>query len=499
MKINIFCDDIKELKADVLVVLNEKGRVAVRGPMVEINKQLDGKVSEILESGEFSGDQDNFLYFFSFGKTKVSRIALVGFDLNNESTLNPIRSATAIAAKSLRQANVKKIAFLVPAIKNSLVVDVARTMIEGVLLGLYRFEKYKENKSDKNITEIILVSEAKDKRAIEKAVLLGEMEASGVLLARDLGNEPSNYLTPTNFANIVAKLMTKVKVRCKILDENDIKTEGLGLIHGVAKGSQEPPRLVLMNYTAGKKYPTIALVGKGITFDSGGISLKVGEAAADLLDMKRDMAGAGAVVGAMHVLGQIKPKINVIGVVPLLENMPSGSAYKPSDILISYSGKSVEIFNTDAEGRLALADAMSYVQKNYKVDYVIDIATLTGAVLRATGPSLSGLFGNDERLLERVRKAGLAAGEETMTFPLYEGYRSRVKTHFADIKNISYKAPGTISSALFLEEFVEQGVKWSHLDIAGKESHDGDGTYLTRGATGIGVRLLTHLVLGMGK
>ena len=501
MKLNVFCDKLEDLKCDALVIFNEKGKVAVRGQVAEINQMLGSKLSEIFESHEFVGRQDQFHYFYTFEKIpNIPRIALTGFDLQDEDTLNVIRSAAAGAVKSMRDVGMKKVAILVPAIAKWQLSDVARAVVEGILLGLYRFEKYQEKKSKKSLSEVILVGEAKDRRTLEKAILLGEMEASGVLLARDVGNEPSNVLTPKNFAGIAKKMMQKVKVGVNVLEESDLKKEGLGLLYGVGKASANPPQLALLKYHAGNKYPTVGLVGKGITFDSGGVDLKVGSAAGPMFfDMKRDMGGAAAVLGLMYIIGQLKPKINVIGALPLAENMLSGDAYKPGDILVSYSGKSVEIFQTDAEGRLAMADAMSYIQENNKIDYIIDIATLTGSQVRMCGPRMMGLFANDNRLAERIKKAGLAAGEETMEFPLVPAYRTRIKSHFADIKNFSFKDPFMISSALFLQEFVKENVKWAHLDIASMVSSSGEGTYLTRGATGVGVRLLAHLILGMGK
>ncbi|MBU0647914.1 leucyl aminopeptidase [Patescibacteria group bacterium] len=501
MKLNVYCDKLEDLKCDAVVVFVEKDRVALRGLEAEVNKMVDNKVGEMLESKEFESKPDQFMYFHTFDKIKnIPRVALVGYSLEDDITLNSLRSSAAKVAKSLRNVGMKKIAMIMPNVRAWFMPDSARVIVEGALMGLYRFDKYVEKKYTKKLEEIVLVGEGKDRRTLEKAILLGEMEASGVMLARDVANEPGNVLTPKHFAGIAKRMMQKVKVGCNVLDEGDIKKEGLGLLYGVGKGSENPPQMVVMNYNAGKKYPTVAVVGKGITFDSGGVDLKVGTAAGPMFfNMKRDMAGAAAVLGMMYVVGQIKPKINIIGVLPLAENMPDGRSYKPGDILVSYSGKSVEIFQTDAEGRLVMADAMSYVQENYAVDYLLDVATLTGSAVLTCGPKMMGLFGNDSRLLERIKKAGVVAGEETMDFPLYDGYRQRIKSHFADIKNFSYKPPYMIASALFLREFVKEGTKWAHLDIASMVSSSGEGTYLTRGATGAGVRLLSHLVLGMGK
>ncbi|MFA4931148.1 MAG: leucyl aminopeptidase [Patescibacteria group bacterium] len=501
MKLNVYCDKLEDLKADAVVIFNEKGRVAVRGLEGEINKMVDGLVAQMFETGEFESGQDQFMYFHTFDKSKnVGRVALVGYDLGKEVTLNPLRSAAARAVKSLRDVGLKKIALIMPNVREWSMPDSSRAVVEGALLGLYRFEKYLEQKAGKNLTEIILVGESKDRRTLEKAILLGELEASGVMLARDVGNEPSNVLTPKNFASIIKKMMQKVKINTKVLDETEIKKEGMGCLYGVGKGSANPPQLVVMNYQAGTKYPTVGVVGKGITFDSGGVNIKAGDAGGwQLFNMKKDMGGAGAVLGLLYILGQLQPKINVVAALPLAENMVSGNSYKPGDILVSYCGKSVEIFHTDAEGRLVMVDAMSYLQDKHKLDYLVDIATLTGGMLRAVGPRFMGVMGNDSRLMERTKKAGLMAGEEMIEFPLYEGYRSRVKSKFADTKNISYKGPETMTSGLFLNEFVEDGVKWVHLDMASLASHDGEGTYFTRGATGAGVRTLAHLILGMGK
>jgi len=500
MKINIFTEELDDLKVDAVVIFNEKGKVAIRGLENEINKLVDGKIAEIIDSGEFSSGQDKFHYFYTFGKIKnIERVAVVGYDLS-DSTLNSMRSSAAVVVKNLRSVGVKKIALIMPSVRGWSMADSSRAIVEGALLGLYRFEKYLDKKSGKKLTEIFLVGEKKDNRTFEKAILLGEMEASGVMLARDVANEPSNVLTPDSFARIAQKVMMEHKVGYKVLDHHDLKKEGLGLLYGVGKGSDNQPRLSIMHYHAGKKYPTVAVVGKGITFDTGGVDIKSGPSSGSMFfDMKRDMGGAAAVLGLMRVIGQLKPKLNVIGVLPLAENMVSGNSYKPGDILVSYSGKSVEIFNTDAEGRLAMADAMSYVQENYQPDYLIDVATLTGGVVRTCGPKLIGLLGNDKRLIDRIKKAGMVAGEETMEFPLYEGYETRVKSHFADLKNLSYKGPQVILSALFLKQFVEEGTKWAHLDIASVMTQTGEGTYQTRGATGAGVRLLAHLLLGMAK
>lgn len=498
MKLNVYCDKLEDLKVDAVVIFNEKGRVALRGLEAEVNKMVEGKLTEMFESNEFESGQDQFMYFHTFDKIKkIPRVALIGYDLEKDLTLNPLRSAAAMAVKSLREIGVKKVALVMPNVREWSMPDSSRAIVEGALLGLYRFEKYLEKKAEKNLGEIVLVGEGKDKRTLEKAILLGEMEASGVMLARDLGNEPSNVLTPKNFASIAKKMMQKVNVNTKVLDASDIKSEGLGCLYGVGKGSGNPPQLVIMNYHAGNKYPTIGVVGKGITFDAGGVQVKMDSP--QLFNMKRDMAGAGAVLGMMYILGNLKPKINVVAALPLAENMISGSSYKPGDILVSYSGKSVEVFHTDAEGRLVMVDAMSYIQDKFKLDYMVDIATLTGGMVRAVGPRFIGVVGNDNRFVERAKKAGMIAGEETVEFPLYEGYRSRVKSKFADVKNISYKGPETMTSSLFLSEFVNDGVKWVHLDMAAVPSSSGEGTYMTRGATGAGVRLLAHMILGMGK
>lgn len=366
---------------------------------------------------------------------------------------------------------------------------------EGLILGGYRFDRFKSrqsNKSENNkIKKLRLYLGDKFKahiRAVDRSVIVAE----AACLARDLVNTPANYLTPTSYANEAAALAGKYRIKMKIYGPRELAKLKMGLLLGVARGSDQPPRLITWRYDGGKKgEPPIVLVGKGVTFDTGGISLKPNEGMAD---MKNDMAGSAAVIAQIMVLGRLKPRLNVIGVAPAVENMPSGKALKPSDILTASDGQTVEVLNTDAEGRLILADALCFAQR-FKPKAIIDIATLTGAVKIALGTATAGILGNDEALLKRLYDCGQATAEKTWQLPLWREYYEQIKSDMADMKNVGGKPAGAITAAAFLSKFVKK-VPWAHIDIAAMDNQEGSHPYQPKGATGFGVRLLAEMLLG---
>jgi len=332
----------------------------------------------------------------------------------------------------------------------------------------------------------LLVTSDADGSAAGHAV--GAAIGAGQTLARNLQMLPGNTCTPTYLAGVATDLGQRHGFEVTILDRAGIEEEGLGGLMAVSQGSEEEPRFIVVEYR-GADAPPIVLVGKGVTFDTGGISLKPPP---HMEEMKFDMSGAAAVLGALEALGRLRPKCHVIGLVPSTDNMPSGSAFKPGDVIRSHSGKTIEIVNTDAEGRLILADALSYVRK-FKPACVIDAATLTGAVVIGLGHHATGLMGNDDQLVEEVRQAGDRAGERCWPLPLWDEYREQIKSDFADVKNSGGRAAGTLTAGWFLREFVE-GYRWAHLDIAGNEFSNGNGPLGPKGATGFGVRLLLELL-----
>lgn len=373
--------------------------------------------------------------------------------------------------------------------------ETADRLAQALLLSTYRFDKYKtkgaKDKKDSALKSAVIVTSAA--AAAKKLFAASEKVAAGVFLARDLVSEVPNVLYPESFAAIIRRELSPLGITVKVLDVAAMKKLGMNTLLGVGQGSVRPPRLVTMEYRGGKKgQRPVALVGKGVTFDTGGISLKPG---AGMEDMKWDMAGAGAVVGAMKALAGRKAKANVVGVVGLAENMPSGSASRPSDVVVSMSGQTVENLNTDAEGRLVLCDALTYTQRFFKPTHIVDLATLTGAVLIALGEEYAGLFSNDNGFAGVLRDAGEAVGEHLWQMPLHEAWDKSLDSQIADMKNISgNRNAGSAIGAHFLKRFIDPGVTWAHLDIAGMAWTGKDRPAVPRGATAFGVRLLDRYI-----
>ena len=366
--------------------------------------------------------------------------------------------------------------------------DTAHAVVEGTALGVYRFG-YKSTKSDDRLTRVTLVGStaAGVRSAVERATAV----VDGVTLARDLVNEPGGSLTPPKFANRVRRMARDRGLTIKVLDEAAIRRARLGGLLGVNRGSTQPPRFVELTYTP-KERPrgTLALVGKGLTFDAGGLSIKTRQG---MKDMKMDMGGAAAVVGAMSVLPAVAPHCRVRAYLPMTDNMLGGDATRPGDVLTLRNGKTIEVLDTDAEGRLVLADALSLASEA-KPDAIVDLATLTGACVVALGPRIAGLMGRDDGFLTQVEEASTRTGERVWRLPLPVDYRSMVDSSVADMKNIGGSYGGTLTAGLILSEFVADGIPWAHLDIAGPAFADGDDGEVVTGGTGFGVRLLVDLV-----
>ncbi|MEW6056705.1 MAG: leucyl aminopeptidase [Bdellovibrionota bacterium] len=379
--------------------------------------------------------------------------------------------------------------------------DAAYAFNEGAGLAAYRFNKYisgqkDQKKKEEPLSLIFASTESSRLNAYKKGIERSEAMLTGAIICRDLSNEPSNELYPEAFARYAKKLATDYGLKCTILDEKAIERERMGLLYGVGQGSVKPPRLIVLEYNPSKKTKTLAFVGKGITFDSGGISIKP---SGRMEDMKHDMSGAAAVTGAIVSAALLKLKTRIITVVAAAENMPSGSAIQPGNILKSRAGKTVEITNTDAEGRLVLADALDYTQ-DMKPDYIIDLATLTGAAGITLGKSCSGLMGNDDGFNRIVKAAAAQSGERVWELPLFEEYFDDLRSEFADMRN-SGDTPshGTAKAAMFLLEFIRKGTRWAHLDIASIAYNvPGISYYPRKTSTGYGVRLLIELAKKLG-
>ncbi len=411
--------------------------------------------------------------------------------------MDKIRGITGEFCRALRKLNCHKIATMLhgAGIDGVELEASAEAITEGALLGLYSFTKYKKPEYE-DVEEMLIVVREKEKVPIlESAVDKGKVVASATTLARDMVNEPANYMTPSQMAEAAKEIASKYNLEFKVFDREDMEAMGMGALLGVAKGSNQPPKLITLAYKGDERSKkALGFLGKGITFDSGGISIKPSEG---MGEMKDDMAGAAAVMTALGAIAQLKPKINVTAIIPTTENLPSGTALKPGDVLKAMNGKTIEVISTDAEGRLILADALSYAQK-IGLSPLIDLATLTGACRVALGTLYSGLFGNNQDLVDKVIRAAERAGERMWQMPMPEEYKEQNKSEIADVKNTGNRYGGAITAALFLAEFVAN-TPWVHIDIAGTAYLMEESRYIIKGATGVGVRTLVELALSEAK
>jgi leucyl aminopeptidase len=437
------------------------------------------------------------------GVLLADRVLVVGLGKAEDFTLDRVRLVSAEASKHLRKIAARRIGTIVhgagthagaqTGIGGLNAAQAAQALTEGAMLGLYRFARYKKNDEDAKQIELLTILERDHEkvRAMSEAVRRGRLLAEATNSARDLVNEPGNALTPTELARRAKQIARRGRIRCQVLGPAELQRLGARALLGVARGSQEPPRLIVLEYRRGRRGgPHLGLVGKGITFDSGGISVKPAE---NMEAMKGDMAGAAAVIAATAAIAGLQLPIHVTAVVPATENLPSGTALKPGDILRAMSGKTIEVINTDAEGRLILADALHYARSR-KATHLVDVATLTGACVVALGTVNSGAFTNNQLLLDKVVASGKAAGEKIWPLPMDPEYDELIKSDVAEIKNTGGRKGGAITGAKFLQHFVGD-TPWVHLDIAGTFESDKDKGYQPKGATGVMVRTLVNLAV----
>ena len=467
---------------------------AVPASLAELDRAAGGVVGRAITSGDFKGKRDETALLYP-GGAKPQRLLLVGLGKPADVTRNSVRRAAAVAAKRARVLGATQFTFAIAAeARNGIAAaDVGQVVVEGAAQGAWSFTELKAAPDDPKpeVEAVAIVCEEKEAKGVGAGARLGQATAAGHHLTRYLQMLPGNVCTPSYLADRAKQLAEQHGFTCTVLDRAQMRQENLGALLAVAQGTQQEPRFIVLEYRgAGAADAPLALVGKGVTFDSGGISIKPAQ---NMEDMKFDMSGAAAVLGTFEALGRLKPKLNVVGLIPSTENLPSGTAVKPGDVVKSHLGKTIEIINTDAEGRLILCDALSYVRR-FKPTAVIDIATLTGAVVVALGQVAIGMMGNDEALLAEVREAGDRAGERCWPLPLWDEYRDLLKSDIADMKNSGGRGAGSIAGGWFLREFVE-GVPWVHLDIAGTAYTDGEGPHQVKGPTAVGVRLFTEFIL----
>jgi leucyl aminopeptidase len=475
---------------------------AVEGPVLlpaaqKADLACGGAISRALKVSRFKGKPGQMLEVLAPQGAKASRIVVLGLGKPGELDGNAVENAAAGAVGAMSKAGETSVTLEIDAPKGTKLKagPLAAHVAMGARLKSYTFNHYRTKDLDDHEFKLksVVIATA-DAAGARKAWPALEAVADGMFLARDLVNEPPNVLSPVEFANR-AKQLSKLGVKVEVLGEAEMKKLGMGALLGVGQGSERDSQLVVMRWNgARKKSDTpVAFVGKGVCFDSGGLSLKAG---AGMIGMKGDMGGGAAVIGAMQALARRKARVNAVGVIGLVENMPSGTAQRPDDVVKSMSGQTIEVLNTDAEGRLVLADALTYTQRNFKPKFVIDLATLTGAIMVALGSEHAGLFSNDDKLSKRLHEAGRAVGEPVWRLPLGPGYDKMIRSKIADMKNITGSTyAGSIAAAQFLQRFIDKGQAWAHLDIAGMAWQDGEQKALVPSwGVGFGVRLLDRLV-----
>jgi leucyl aminopeptidase len=499
MEIKVIAGDIIKIKADAIIVNFFEGMERLDGDIAAVDKALDGAISQLISQGEIKGKLNEITIVHSLGKLPTARVVVSGLGKQSELSPNKIRGAVAETCRWLRQKGIGNITTTAQGagINNIRLEDAAQVVTEGALLGLYSFRKHITKEDDKlgEIKQLLIVGSDEAKPHLEEGSNKGKVLAEATNLARNMVNEPANYMTPNHMAKMAKSLAESHGLEVSVLEQGQMTELGMGALLGVAQGSRQPPKFIVLHYRGGDSAEiNVALVGKGITFDSGGISIKSSEG---LAEMKGDMAGGAAVMAAISAIAQLKPKINVTAIVPATENLPSGNALKPGDILTAMNGKTIEIITTDAEGRLILADALAYAKK-FGAKFIVDVATLTGACRVALGDVCSGAFGNNQELVDKVIAAGNEAGELIWQMPMYDEYKEQNKSDVADIKNIGGRYGGAITGAKFLAEFIND-TPWVHLDIAGTSLSEKERGYLVKGATGVTVRTLVNLTLSLAK
>jgi leucyl aminopeptidase len=502
MDIRVVAGGIQSTTDELIVVNLCEGVERPGGATGAVDQALGGAIREVIADGDFRGKRGEIAVFYPRGALPASRVIVVGLGPQEQFTLQAVREAAAAAARKARDLGVPSFSSIVhgSGAGGFDLEQAAQAVVEGTILGLYRYQELKNEDPDRADPErfTLVQFDAAKLPAVEAAAQVGQIVAEAACLARDLVNRPANYATPSDLADLALEIAGEFDtMRCQILDEEDAAELKMGSFLGVAKGSDEPAAFIVMEHNPGREdLDTVILVGKGITFDTGGISLKPSE---KMDRMRGDMGGGAAVLATMLAVGQFELPLHVVGLVPATENMPGGRAYKPGDVLTAMNGKTIEVLNTDAEGRLILADALAYAHQ-FEPKAVIDLATLTGACVVALGRGMAaGLFCADDNLRARLQAASEATGERIWPMPLYDEYLDSLQSLSADLANVGGDRYGGVGvSAMFLKQFAE-GSPWAHIDIAGMSFEERPGTakrpaHLAKGGTGFGVRLLVQFL-----
>jgi leucyl aminopeptidase len=501
MEIRVQIADCTEFETPLLAVKIFEGADALVGPVKKLDERLDGQISRVIEAGDFTGKEGQTLVLYTRGAVPAERVLLVGIGKQEALDLERIRRAAGTAVKQAMRLKLTRFASMLhhaELVEDRISPQAAgRAVAEGAILGAYVFDEMKSAPEDdepraRAPEEMVILEKRKEKaREIEAGLRVGSILGRAECFARTLGNLPGNVATPSYLAETAQKIADEHGMRATILGPAELEREGMKALLAVAQGSAQEPRFIVLEH---RKGPTgeapLVLVGKGLTFDAGGISIKPAQS---MEEMKFDMCGGAAVLGAMKAIGELDLAVNVVGLVPSSENLLGAAAMKPGDIIGSHLGKTIEVVNTDAEGRLILADALSYARR-FDPAAVLDAATLTGACVIALGHHASGLMGNDEALIDEIRAAGDRVGERVWPLPMFDEYREQLRSDYADIKNTGGRAAGTITAGWFLRDFVRD-YPWAHLDIAGTAWGDGKLSTQVKGSTGVPTRLFVEWVL----
>ncbi len=501
MSLKPIVQSLETIPCDLLVVNEFEGVIKPSGGTGAVDSALGGLITKLAKEEHFTGKEGQALLFHTHGKIPAKRVVVIGLGKKEEFSLETVRQVAGLTIKIAKRVGAKKVGTILHGAGSGGLhpTQAARALTEGLFLANYTFLQYKskENNHEQKhkIQEIFIAqNDRKHIRQIEQGIADGTRAAFATIMARDLVNEPASKVTPAHLVEVARGLAKANRsVRVKIFDRAQLKKMGAGGLLGIAQGSDQEPYLIHLEYKPKHKpKKSVALVGKGITFDSGGISLKPGEA---MYTMKLDMAGGAAILGLFSILPELDLSLTVHGFIGACENMPSGKAIKPGDVVKTISGKTIEVLHTDAEGRVILADVLAYAQK-FKPDMMIDLATLTGACMVALGEEVAGLMSNNDALAEKISAAAGEAGERVWRLPLVKEYKALIKSDVADVKNVSSRRwGGAITAGLFLQEFVDAKLPWAHLDIAGPAFAEAETvSYIPKGGTGFGVRTLVHFL-----
>ena len=500
MEVRVITGDITQQRADAIVVNLFEGVKSPGGAAGDVDRALDGAITKLIEEGEIKGKRGELTLIHTLDKMTPSRVLVAGLGKDSDWDLDAVRAVAAESCRRLRRAGVASVATIAHGVGAGGLDAAAsgQAIAEGALLGVYRFDKYKSDNGDgQSIAELSVVEvDASNVEALKAGVSRGAVIAEAVNLCRDMANEPANFMTPTRMSEYALEVAQESGLELEVLERPQMAELGMGALLGVAQGSEEPPKLIILRHMGDptNEANSLGILGKGITFDSGGLDIKN---AAGMSTMKGDMAGGASVIGAMKAIGHLKPTINVTAIVPATENMPGGRAQRPGDVVTAMNGKTIEIDNTDAEGRLVLADAVAYA-RSLGLTRLVDVATLTGAVVVALGNQCTGAFGNDQSFIDRVVAAGAASGERVWQLPTYDEYKDQYKSDVADIKNTGGRGAGSITGAQIIGEFSD-GASWVHLDIAGTSRSEKAKRWDPKGATSVPVRTLVRLATDLAS